>query len=200
MQRGLGSKEGYARYAHEYDVLEKFWDSFEQNKLAPYISEACGKQVLDAGAGTGRISLKLIAAGAHVTSLDLSPEMLALLHRKEPDIKIVEGDMEHLPFPNESFDMVFSSLAMVHLKKVDKFMDECYRVLKDGGRAVLVNIHYRKSMILKDNRGKYTIEAYNHFPRHVTEVAESLAFGVEHDELLTEGDNVWISQILVLKK
>lgn len=200
MQRGLDPKQGYARYAHEYDELEKFWDSFEQDKLKPFIAGATGKEVLDAGAGTGRISLKLYAAGAKVTALDIASEMLARLHQKEPDIKTVEGDMEAMPFEDESFDMVFSSLALVHLKKVEPFLDECYRVLKDGGKVVLVNIHYRKSMILKDNQGKYTIEAYNHFPRHLTEAAEALAFGVEHDEILTEGDDVWVSQVLVLKK
>ena len=200
MQRGLDPKQGYARYAHEYDELEKFWDSFEQDKLKPYIAEASGKKVLDAGAGTGRITLRLREAGAEVTALDISPEMLAKLHQKHPEIETVEGDMEAMPFGDGSFDMVFSSLAMVHLKKTDKFLDECYRVLKDGGKAVLVNIHYRKSMILKDNQGKYTIAAYNHFPRHLRETAESLAFGVEHDEILTEGDDVWVSQVLVLRK
>ena len=200
MQRSLDSKSGYARYAHEYDDLERFWDSFEQDKLAPYIAKSSGLDVLDAGAGTGRISLRLHAAGARVTALDLSPDMLALLHQKDADIKIVEGDMEAMPFDDDSFDMVFSSLALVHLKKVEPFLDECYRVLKDDGRLVLVNIHYRKSMILKDNRGRYTIAAYNHFPRHLREAAEALAFGVEHDEILTEGDNVWVSQVLVLKK
>lgn len=200
MQRGLDSKSGYARYAHEYDDLEKFWDSFEQRKLDPYIAEASGKEVLDAGAGTGRVSIKLHKAGAHVTALDLSAEMLAKLHQKEPSIEVVEGDMEAMPFEDGQFDMVFSSLALVHLKKVEPFLDEAYRILKDGGKLVLVNIHYRKSMTLKDNQGKYTIEAYNHFPRHLTEAAEQLAFGVELDEILTEGDDVWISQVLVLKK
>ena len=108
--------------------------------------------------------------------------------------------MEHMPFEDGQFDMVFSSLAIIHLKKIDKFLDECYRVLKDDGRVVLVNIHYRKSMTLKDGQGKYTIKAYNHFPRHLTEAAEKLAFGVEHDEILTEGDDVWVSQVLVLRK
>lgn len=200
MQRGLDPKQGYARYAHEYDELEKFWDSFEQDKLTPYIIESAGKEVLDAGAGTGRVSLRLYKAGAKVTALDIAPEMLAKLQQKEPEIEVVEGDMEHMPFEDEQFDMVFSSLAIIHLKKVDKFLDECYRVLKDNGRLVLVNIHYRKSMMLQDNKGKYTIAAYNHFPRHLTEAAEKLAFGVEHDEILTEGDDVWVSQVLVLRK
>ncbi len=200
MQRGLDPKQGYARYAHEYDELEKFWDSFEQDKLKTYIAEAAEKEVLDAGAGTGRISLRLHAAGATVTALDISPEMLGLLHQKEPEIKVVEGDMESMPFEDNTFDMIFSSLAMVHLKKVDKFLDECYRVVKDDGKVVLTNIHYRKPMILKDGKGQYTIQGYNHFPRHLRKSAEELAFGIEHDEILTEGDDVWVCQVLVLKK
>lgn len=200
MQRRLDAKSGYARYAQQYDEREKFWDSFEQEKLAPYINEVQGLEVLDAGAGTGRVTLRLYEAGARVTALDISPEMLEILKRKEPNINCIEGDMENMPFKDESFDMVFSSLALVHLKKVEPFLDECYRVLKDDGRMVLVNIHYRKPEVLNDKQGKYTIVGYNHFPRHVTEAAESLAFGVEHDELLTEGDDVWVSQLLVLRK
>lgn len=200
MKRGLDPKTGYARYAHEYDEREKFWDSFEKDKLAPYIKDAQGLEVLDAGAGTGRLSLKLYNAGAKVTALDISPEMLEILKRKEPNINPVEGDMEHMPFKDESFDMVFSTLALVHLKKVEPFLDECYRVLKDGGKMVLVNIHYRKPEILHDSEGRYTIAGYNHFPRHVTEAAKSLAFGIEHDEIITEGDDVWVSQVLVLRK
>lgn len=200
MKRGLDPKDGYARYAHEYDELEKFWDSFEQNKLAPYIAMAEGKKVLDAGAGTGRVSLRLHDAGAQVTAMDISPAMLHLLQQKNSEVEVVEGDMENMPFEDDTFDMVFSSLAMVHLKKVDQFLDECYRVVKDDGLVVLVNIHYRKPMILKDGQGKYTIQGYNHFPKHVTKAAEELAFGIEHDEILTEGDDVWVSQVLVLKK
>jgi len=200
MKRGLDAKAGYERYAHEYDELEKFWSSFEQDKLTPYIADTAEKEVLDAGAGTGRVSLKLYHAGANVTALDISPNMLKLLEQKEPGIKTVLGDMEDMPFEDDSFDMIFSSLAMVHLKKLDRFLDECYRVVKDNGKVILVNIHYRKSMILQDGHGKYTIQGYNHFPRHVTETAEKLAFGIEHDEILTEGDDVWVSQVLVLKK
>ena len=200
MKRGLDPKSGYARYARQYDERERFWDSFEQDKLMPYIQTAKGKKVLDAGAGTGRITIRLHNAGAEVTALDISPDMLKILGEKESAIERVEGDMEDMPFEDDSFDMVFSSLAIVHLKKLDTFLDECYRVLKDDGLLVLTNIHYRKAELLSDGQGKYTVAGYNHFPRHVTELAESLAFGVEHDEIITEGDDVWVSQLLVLKK
>jgi ubiquinone/menaquinone biosynthesis C-methylase UbiE len=200
MAKELDPKEGYARYAATYDNNEKYWDSFEQRHLNPYIKSAKGKTVLDAGAGTGRLSARLHDAGADVTALDISPEMLAKLKSRCKAVKGVEGDLENLPFDDESFDMVFSSLAMVHLKKIDRFLDECYRVLKNDGQFVLVNVHYRKPLILKDDLGKYTISCYNHFPRHVREAAEALAFGVEKEIIVTEGDEIWISQILILKK
>lgn len=200
MAKKLDIEEGYARFASTYDEKEKYWDSFEKNHLTPYIEQSKGKKVLDAGAGTGRLSLKLFEAGAQVTALDISPEMLAKLQSKNGEIETVEGNIEHMPFPNDTFDMVFSSLTLVHLKKIDRFMDECYRVLKDNGLFILVNVHYRKPMILQDEKGKYTIKCYNHFPRHVRKEAEELAYGVEDEIIVTEGDDVWVSQILVLKK
>jgi ubiquinone/menaquinone biosynthesis C-methylase UbiE len=241
----LDPQQGFARYAKTYDNLEKYWNSFEQRKLEPYIEQAGEpaelmgsksegrhrKKVLDAGAGTGRLSLKLQKVGAYVTALDISPDMLEKLSRKDDGngggntggnsgggnnsgdsesvdgsgkrgnrIELVEGDVEDMPFEDDTFDMVFSSLTLVHLKKIEPFLDECYRVLKDDGVLVLVNIHYRKPMILEDDKGRYTIACYNHFPRHVRQAAEKLAFGVEEEMILTEGDDVWISQILVLKK
>ena len=200
MAKELRPKEGYARYAPIYDQSGKYWDSFEHRYLDKYIRESNGKMVLDAGAGSGRLAIRLHNAGARVTALDFSPEMLEILNRKKPVIETVEGDMEAMPFPDDFFDEVFSSLAMVHLKKVDQFLEECYRVLKDGGRAVLVNVHYRKPLILQDKQGKYRIQCYNHFPRHVREAAEELAFNVDEEMLVTEGDKIWISQILVLSK
>lgn len=198
--KSLDPKAGFARYAAKYDDHEKYWDSFEQRKLDPYIRQATGKKVLDAGAGTGRLSVKLASAGASVTAIDISPEMLARIRRKNAAIETVEGDIEHMPFADASFDMVFSSLTLVHLKKIEPFMDEVYRVLKDGGLFALVNIHYRKPLVLSDAQGKYLIECHNHFPPHVRKAAEELAYRVEMDELLTEEDNIWISQILILRK
>jgi ubiquinone/menaquinone biosynthesis C-methylase UbiE len=200
MAKELKSKEGYARYAAFYDKSVKYWDSFEKHNLDKLIEGAKGKKVLDAGAGTGRLAIRLHNAGAKVTALDLSPEMLSNIRRKKPGIEVVEGDMEAMPFEDSSFDMVFSSLAMVHLKKVDTFLEEVHRVLRDGGQAVLVNVHYRKPLILSDKQGKFIIACYNHFPRHVREAAEDLAFQVDKEIKVTEGDTIWISHILVMTK
>jgi len=200
MRRGLPSDEGYGRYASQYDEKEKFWDSFEQNAYLSYIVDSKDKKVLDAGAGTGRVSVRLAEAGADVTALDICPEMLNILKTKTSKIKTVVGDMEHMPFEDDSFDMVFSALSLIHLKKIEPFLDECYRVLKNDGKLVLVNIHYRKPEMLHDSQGRYTIQAYNHYPKHIVKTAEHLAFTIEKNEILTEGDDVWVSQVIVLRK
>jgi len=200
MVKKLDPQEGYARFATTYDKDAKYWDSFEKQNLIPYIKSSNGKKVLDAGAGTGRLSVRLADAGADVTALDLSNEMLSILQSKNSDIKTIEGDLEDMPLEDESFDMIFSSLALVHLKKIEPFLDECYRVLKNDGKLILVNVHYRRPMVLKDDKGKYTIKCYNHFPRHVRKAAEELAYGIEDEIIVTEGDDVWVSQILVLNK
>lgn len=200
MTKKLEPQEGYARFANTYDENEKYWNSFEKQNLIPYFKSAKDKKVLDAGAGTGRLSVRLANNEADVTALDLSPEMLDILHKKNNKIKIVEGDIENMPFEDGVFDMVFSSLTLVHLKKIEPFLDECYRVLKDDGKLILVNVHYRKPMVLKDEQGNYIIKCYNHFPRHVREAVEELAYGVEDEIIVTEGDDVWVSQILILAK
>lgn len=196
----LSPEEGYARYAFEYDDKEKYWNSFEQGCFDPYLKMIEGKKVLDAGAGTGRLSVKLAAAGAEVTALDISSDMLQKISQKNGEIETVLGNMEELPFEDNTFDFVFSSMAMVHLKKVDQFLDECYRVVKDDGLVLVLNIHYRKPLILRDGQGSYTIQCYNHYPKHVTKAAQELAFGIEEDRLITEGDDVWVSQFLCLRK
>ena len=66
MKKGLDPKQGYYRYAATYDDLQKYWDSFEKDYLKPYIEQSKNKKVLDAGAGTGRLSVRLADAGADV--------------------------------------------------------------------------------------------------------------------------------------
>jgi len=75
----LNSQDGYNLVADYYTKKEKYWDSFEKGRVLPLLGDAKGKKILDVGAGNGRLTLRLAKAGALVTALDLSEEMLKKL-------------------------------------------------------------------------------------------------------------------------
>ena len=98
----LNPKSGYDLYAPFYDKKLAYLDSFEQFHLLPNLEDIKGKTILDAGAGTGRLTLRLAEKGADVTAIDISPEILKILKKKNNKIKTMAADAESLPFPDNS--------------------------------------------------------------------------------------------------
>jgi len=97
-------------------------------------------QVLDLGCGTGRLTLPLAVRAREVIGLDLCDGMLSAARRKAAaagaDIRFDQGDMCDLPYPDESFDVVTSTLALMHipLDARPRAFAEISRVLRPGGR------------------------------------------------------------------
>src|SRR5918998_2858988 len=89
--------------------------------LGPRLVDACdigsGTRVLDVAAGTGNAALRAAARGASVTASDLTPELLEAGRRRADaeglDLEWVEGDAEALPFDDEAFDVVMSSIGVM---------------------------------------------------------------------------------------
>lgn len=104
-------------------------------------------RVLDAGCGTGRLGrvVKSRCPDAEVIGLDADPRILAIARRKaardDLDVKFFEGLVEAIPFPDESFDLVFSVLVLHHLPEEAKEQAcrEMFRVLRPGGRAIVAD-------------------------------------------------------------
>jgi ubiquinone/menaquinone biosynthesis C-methylase UbiE len=98
---------------------------------------------LDIGCGTGFLSLELAARGHRVTGVDFAPAMLALARRKAAErhavIRFEEGDAEQLPFAAASFDLVISRHLLWTLPHPEAAIDEWIRVLRPGGRLVVVD-------------------------------------------------------------
>jgi ubiquinone/menaquinone biosynthesis C-methylase UbiE len=99
--------------------------------------------VLDAGCGTGFLAFELADRGHGVTGVDFAPAMLAEARRKAAErglsIRFEEGDAEHLPFAPGSFDLAISRHLLWTLPHPQAAMDEWIRVVRPGGRVVIVD-------------------------------------------------------------
>jgi len=100
---------------------------------------------LGCGTGTLAIIAKLAQPGADVVGLDADPDMLKVAKYKSAQMKVpVKFDVgftNKLPYPDDSFDRVLSSIMIHHLKTPDKIQtaQEVYRVLKPGGQLHIID-------------------------------------------------------------
>lgn len=95
--------------------------------------------VLDVGCGTGNYSIALREiTGCACRGIDPSVEMLAEAKRSSDAITFEQGSAEHLTFPDESFDLVFSVDVVHHMEAPRAYFQEAHRVLRKGGQICTV--------------------------------------------------------------
>lgn len=195
----LDSARGYDLAAPTYDTKEKYLNSFDKGRVVALLGDVKGKALLDVGAGTGRISVIMAQKGAQVTGVDVSPEIVKVLARKNRHITALVAEAESLPFPDASFEVVTAAFLIVHLKDPTRFFDEAYRVLKDDGLLLITNVNQKDPPIIETKAGPIVIESYYHRPERVRTILEELAFTIVADEFINEG-GVWINQIILARK
>ena len=132
-----------------YDFIQKYIvrDVRYKSLLIDQADIRVGQSVLDLGCGTGTLAImvKQLHPGAEVTGLDADPEMLKVARNKsarEITPVIFDTGMTYdLPYPDESFDRIVSSIMIHHLKTPDKkrTAHEVFRVLKPGGQLHIVD-------------------------------------------------------------
>lgn len=134
------------------DLAIKHWNKTplylseeERYRIYPWLYEAAefsyhrGERVLEVGCGTGCDLLQFAKHGAVATGVDITPKHLDLARRRVGDLAaVVEADGEKLPFPNASFEYVYSHGVLMHTERPRKIVEEIFRVLRPGGRF---NVH-----------------------------------------------------------
>jgi ubiquinone/menaquinone biosynthesis C-methylase UbiE len=112
--------------------------------LAQEVAASPKAAVLDLGCGAGHASFAVAPHAASVTAYDLTREMLAVVEREAaarelPNIATVRGMAEELPFPEAHFDCVISRYSAHHWHDVPAALREVRRILKPGGRVLLID-------------------------------------------------------------
>jgi demethylmenaquinone methyltransferase/2-methoxy-6-polyprenyl-1,4-benzoquinol methylase len=126
------------RYDIVNDILSlgrtKAWRRAATKIIAP----APGMKILDMAAGTGSSSEPLAAAGADVTAADFSEGMIAAGKKARPHLTFIKADALNLPFKDNAFDLFTISFGLRNTQNTAKALQEARRVVKSGGRLVVV--------------------------------------------------------------
>jgi arsenite methyltransferase len=107
-----------------------------------------GERVLDLGSGAGTDSLvaaQMVGPSGRVTGIDMTPQMLtkargAAAAMGAANVEFVEGEVEQLPFPDESFDVVISNGVIDLIPDKDAVFSALHRVLAPGGRMQIADV------------------------------------------------------------
>jgi ubiquinone/menaquinone biosynthesis C-methylase UbiE len=117
-----------------------------------------GQRLLEVGFGTGTDLLQFARGGAQVTGVDLTPRSIEIARRRFEVYGLAGefaiGDGENLSFPGSSFDVVYSFGVLHHTPDTQRAVHELHRVLKPGGKAIVMlyhraSLYYWGSLFLK---------------------------------------------------
>lgn len=143
------------------DEIAAFWDGVapdwdiqvgtdgDQNRLLNsdpvlwrFAGEVAGRDVLDAGCGTGYLTKMLAERGARVTGIDVSAEMISIARERAPGIEFrVDSCAELATVAGDSIDLVVANYVLMDTPDLAGTMTAFNRVLRPGGHAVLVFSH-----------------------------------------------------------
>ncbi len=134
----------YSRYANIYDRLIKFfplWRNWLENTL-PYIQ---GPKVLEVSFGTGYL-LTRYASQYKSFAIDLNPDLARIawgnLRQHNLSAHLQVANVEHIPYPAGEFDSVLNTMAFTAYPDAERALAEITRVLKPGGRLIILDINY----------------------------------------------------------
>ena len=194
-----GQKQGlvndvFHKVAKRYDIMNdmmsagmhRLWKDAMVTALAP--RKETSYRVLDVAGGTGDIAFRIVEASdrkAHATVLDINGSMLGVgaeraAKRKLTDnLTFVEANAEVLPFEANSFDAYTIAFGIRNVPKIDVALKEAYRVLKRGGRLLVLEFSEVEMPLLESFYDRWSFKAIPQIGKMVTGEAEPYQYLVE---------------------
>ena len=137
MNNKKDNRSYYDEFANWYenerhDGYHALIDELEFDLIEPYVR---GKHALEIGCGTGLILQRTADIAERAVGIDISPGMLSLA--RDRGLEVAVADVTHLPFDDNTFDVVYSMKVLAHVQEIDRAIAEMTRVTKRGGVLIL---------------------------------------------------------------
>jgi SAM-dependent methyltransferase len=128
-QRAMWASGDYPEVARRIESVAEL--------LVERVGAGPGVEMLDVATGSGNVAIAAALAGADVTGLDLTPELLEAARGRAAEagleVRFVEGDAEELPFEDDSFDRATSCFGVMFAPRHERAAQELTRVVRPGG-------------------------------------------------------------------
>ncbi|MGV3539664.1 MAG: bifunctional demethylmenaquinone methyltransferase/2-methoxy-6-polyprenyl-1,4-benzoquinol methylase UbiE [Rufibacter sp.] len=159
--------------AKRYDFLNHFLsagvDIYWRKKAISLLEQKPPQLLLDIATGTGDFALEALRLKPkQIIGIDISEGMLEIGRQKiqkrglENVIQLQVGDSENIQFPDNHFDAITVAFGVRNFENLEKGLSEMYRVLKPGGRVVVLEFSKPQSFPMK--------QAYNFYFKHILPV------------------------------
>ncbi len=141
------------KFANSAAGTRRFYEIVEDHRYrkewhipqAADFASAQGLKVLEIGCGIGTDGAQFVGAGADYTGVDLTDAAIELAQKRFELFNLTgtlqTADAEKLDFADDSFDLVYSHGVLHHTPDIERAVKEIYRVLRPGGRAVVMLYH-----------------------------------------------------------
>lgn len=194
-----GQKQGmvndvFHKVAKRYDImndvmsagLHRVWKDAMIAALSPRKDPSY--KVLDVAGGTGDIAFRIVEASnrmAHATVLDINGSMLGVGEERAAkkgltdNLTFVEANAEELPFEANSFDAYTIAFGIRNVPRIDVALSEAYRVLKRGGRLLVLEFSEVEMPLLDKVYDAWSFNAIPQFGKMITGDAEPYQYLVE---------------------
>jgi ubiquinone/menaquinone biosynthesis C-methylase UbiE len=132
----------YDRFSRVYDLIEKPIEKVTFSHLREKFRSLLEGKVLEVGIGTGK-NIPYYPEDIEVSGIDFSKGMLVKAQKRIQrlsvrNVSLIEMDVEDMQFSNESFNTVLSTFVFCTVPNPVRGLEEVYRVLKSGGKAVFI--------------------------------------------------------------
>ena len=147
--------EEFSKQAVAFTKIKAHHDSVETIMAMSEVSKE--HTILDVACGSGIVSVAFAKKAKDVVGIDITKAMLdeAYKKKKAENITNIEfhlANVENLPYPDESFDIVFTRYSFHHFLEPKKVLDEMIRVCKKGGKIIIVDVALENKYSLNYNR------------------------------------------------